>query len=88
MLWNCGIGEDSWESLGLQGDQTSQSYRKSVLNIHCKDDAEAEVPIFWPSDVKKRLIRKDPDAGNDWRLDKKWETEDEMDEGLHCLNGY
>ena len=22
---NCGIGEDSWESLGLQGDQTSQS---------------------------------------------------------------
>ena len=25
MLLNCGIGEDSWESLGLQGDQTSQS---------------------------------------------------------------
>ena len=22
---SCGIGEDSWESLGLQGDQTSQS---------------------------------------------------------------
>ena len=36
MLLNCGIGEDSWESLRLQGDQTSQSYRKSVLNIHCK----------------------------------------------------
>jgi len=29
--------EDSWESLGLQGDQTSQSWRKSVLSIHCKD---------------------------------------------------
>ena len=26
MLLNCGAGEDSWESLGLQGDQTSQSY--------------------------------------------------------------
>ena len=25
MLLNCGIGEDSWEYLGLQGDQTSQS---------------------------------------------------------------
>ena len=25
MLLNCGFGEDSWESLGLQGDQTSQS---------------------------------------------------------------
>ena len=36
MLLNCGIGEDSWESLGLQGDQTSKS-RKSVLNIHWKD---------------------------------------------------
>ena len=34
MLLNCGVGEDSWESLGLQGDQTSQSWRKSVLNIY------------------------------------------------------
>ena len=25
MLLNCGVGEDSWESLGHQGDQTSQS---------------------------------------------------------------
>ena len=25
MLSNWGVGEDSWESLGLQGDQTSQS---------------------------------------------------------------
>ena len=29
--------EDSWESLGLQGDPTSPSQRKSVLNIHWKD---------------------------------------------------
>ena len=36
MLLNCGAGEDSWESLGHQ-DQTSQSYRKSTLNIHWKD---------------------------------------------------
>ena len=26
-----------WESLGLEADQTSPSYRKSVLNIHWKD---------------------------------------------------
>ena len=25
MLLNCGVGEDSWESLGLQGDQTGSS---------------------------------------------------------------
>ena len=37
MLLNCGVGEDSLESLGLQGDQTSQFWRKSVLNILWKD---------------------------------------------------
>ena len=37
MLLNYGVGEDSWESLGLQGDPTSPSQRKSVLNIHWKD---------------------------------------------------
>jgi len=37
MLLNCGVGKYSWESLGEQGDQTSQSKRKSVLNIHWKD---------------------------------------------------
>ena len=31
MLLNCGVGEDSWESLRLQGDPTSPSYRRSVL---------------------------------------------------------
>ena len=25
MLLNCDVGEDSWESLGPQGDQTNQS---------------------------------------------------------------
>ena len=37
MLSNCGVGEDSWEALGQQGDLTSQSERKSTLNIHWKD---------------------------------------------------
>ena len=37
MLLNCGVGEDSWESLGLQGDPTSPFWRRSVLNIHWKD---------------------------------------------------
>ena len=36
MLLNYGVGEDSWKSLGLQ-DQTSPSYRKSVLNLLWKD---------------------------------------------------
>ena len=37
MLSNCGAGEDFWESVGLQGDRTSQFQRKSTLNIHWKD---------------------------------------------------
>ena len=51
MHLNYGVGEDSRESLGLQGDPTSQSLRKSVLSIHWKTDAEA--PILWPPDAKK-----------------------------------
>ena len=30
MILNCGVGEDSWESLGLQGDPTSQSILKEI----------------------------------------------------------
>ena len=37
MLLNCGVGEDPWESHGLQRDQTNHFWRKSVLNIHWKD---------------------------------------------------
>ena len=37
MLMNYGVGEDSWESLGLQGDPTSPSWRRSVLGVHSKD---------------------------------------------------
>ena len=37
MLLNCGVGEDSWESLGLQGNPTSPFWRRSVLGVHWKD---------------------------------------------------
>ena len=37
MLLNCGFGEDSLESLGLQGDPTSPSERRSVLSVPWKD---------------------------------------------------
>ena len=30
MLLNCGVGEDSWESLGLQGDPTKESILKEI----------------------------------------------------------
>ena len=37
MVLNCGVGEDSWRVLGLQGDPTSPFQRRSVLGIHWKD---------------------------------------------------
>ena len=51
---------------------------KEIQPVHPKEnqswigrtDAEAETPILWPSDAKKWLIGKDPDAGKDWRRRK------------------
>ena len=37
MLLNCGVGEDSWESRGLQGDPTSPFWRRSVLGVLWKE---------------------------------------------------
>ena len=37
MLLNCHVGEDSWESLGLQGDLTSPFWWRSVLGVLWKD---------------------------------------------------
>ena len=37
MPLNYGAGEDSRESLGLQGDPTSPSYRRLVLGVHWKN---------------------------------------------------
>ena len=33
MLLNCGVGEDSWESLGLQGDPTSPFWKRSAMGF-------------------------------------------------------
>ena len=53
-----------------------------------RTDGEAETPILWPPDAKNWLIRKDPDAGKDWRQDEKGMTEDEMVGWHHWLNGH
>ena len=52
-----------------------------------RTDTEAEAPILWPS-VEKALIRKDPDAGKDWRQEEKGMTEDKMAGWHHWLDGH
>ena len=39
-----------------------------------RTDAEAETPIFWPPDVKRWLLWKDPDAWKYWRREEKQMT--------------
>ena len=53
-----------------------------------RTDVEAEIPIFWPPDVKNLLIGKDPDVGKHWRWEEKGMTEDEMVRWHHWLNGH
>ena len=53
-----------------------------------RTDAEVEASVIWPPDVRIQLIRKDPDAGKDWRWEEKGMTEDEMVGWHHWLNGH
>ena len=53
-----------------------------------RTDVEAETLILWLPDAKNWLFGKDPDAGKDWRQEKKRMTEDEMVGWHHWLNGH
>ena len=55
-----GAGEDSWESLGQQGEQTNQSEGTSTLKFIRRTDAEASV--FWQPHEKRQLVGKDSDT--------------------------
>jgi len=84
MLLNCGVGEDSWESHGLQ-DQASPPKGDQSRIFITRTDAEAEAPVFWPLYVKCWFREKNPDAGKDWRQEEKGMTEDEMAGRHHWL---
>ena len=88
MLLNCGIGEDSWESLACKEIQPVLPKGDQSWVFIGRTDFEAENPILWPADVKSWLIGKDPDAGKDWGQLVKGSTEDEMVEWHHRFNGH
>ena len=88
VLLNCGVGEDSWESLGLQGDPTVHPKGDQSWVFIGRTDAEAETPILWPTHAKSWLVGKDPDAGRDWGQQEKGTTEDEMARWHHQLDGH
>ena len=74
---NCGVGENSWESLGQQDQQVHPKGNQSWI-FTGRTDAEAEASILWPPDGKSQLIGKDPDSGKDWKAggegdDRRWD---------------
>ena len=88
MLLNCGAGEDSWESLREQGHQTSQSQRKSTLNIYWKDWCWSWSTSTWPADANSLFIGKDPDIRKHWGQEDKGATEDAMFGWHHWFSGH
>ena len=72
MLLNWGIGEDSLES-PLDCKEINQSILKEINPEYSvgRTDAEAEALRLQLSDEKSWHIRKDPDAGKDWRQKEK-----------------
>ena len=88
MLSNCG---------GLKKTHEGPLEFKEIKLFNPKDNqlwifigrtrAEAEAPILWPPDVKSQLIRKEHDAGKDWRQEK-GAAEDELVKWHHWLNGH
>ena len=88
MLLNCGVGEDSWECLGLQEIQPVHPKGDQSQVFTGRTDVEAETPILWPPHEKSWLIGKDSDAGRDWGKEEKGTTEDEMAGRHHWLDGH
>ena len=88
MLSNCVVGEDSWESLGLQGDPPVNPKGNQSWIFIGWTDVEAEAPVLWPPDGKNWLIGKDSDAGKDWRREEKGMTENEMLRRHQRLDGH
>ena len=88
MLLNCGVGEDSWESLNWKEIQLVHPKGDQSWVFIGRTDVEAEPPTLWPPDAKSWLIWKDPDAGKDWRQEEKGTAEDEMIGWHYRLDGH
>ena len=78
MILNCCVGVDSLESLGLQGDPTSPSQKRSVLGVHWKDWSWSWNSNTLATWCKELSHLKNPDAGKVWGQEEKGTTEDEL----------
>ena len=74
MLLNCGVGEDTWESLDCKEIQPVHSEGDQPWDFFGRNDAKAETPVLWPLHAQSWLIGKDSDAGRDWGQEEKGMT--------------
>ena len=87
MFLNYGVGEDSWESLGLQGEPTSPFWRRSALAVLWKEWCWSWNSSTLATSWEEWLIGKDSDAGRHWGQEEKGMTDDEMAGWHHWLDG-
>ena len=77
MLLNCGVGEDSRESLWT-ARRSNQSILKEISPEYSLERLMLKLQYFWSPDAKSWLLWKDPDAGKGWGQKEKGTTEVEM----------
>ena len=69
--------KDSWSPLDCKEIKPVSPKGNQPWIFIGKTDAEAKAPILGPPDAKSWITGKDPDAGKDWRWQKRV-AEDEM----------
>ena len=87
-FWTVVLEKTLASSLDCKEIQPVHPKRNQFWILTGRTDAEAETPILWPCDEKNWFIRKDPDAGKDWRLEEKGLIEDKMVGWHHLHNGH
>ena len=71
----------------LPARRSNQSILREISPEYSQEGL-MKLQILWPPDAKSWLIRKDPDAGKDWRQEEKGMTEEEMVGWHHWLSGH
>ena len=88
MLLNCGVGEDSWESLGLQGDPTSPFWRRSALGFLWRKWCWSWNSSTLATSCEELTHWKRLWCWEGWGREEKGTTEDEMAGWHHWLDGH
>ena len=89
MLLNCGVREDSWESLGLhkrsnQSILNETSLECSLEGLMLRLKLQYSGHLMWRVDSLEKIS----DAGRDWGQEEKGTTEDEMAGWYHWLDAH